>query len=161
MDRWDVKLSRTELAEALGFAMALLEASRELPDKWGAAREEVTWQEMGWREINGAAGHRAVCKAYPWMPWEPRVNTFHDPDIPPDIQARTRDPWNYPDPELGFHEGDPENHRYVHVVGRWYRFRIMGWAWGREVHHPRFRHRSGVYYYPDRMLRPPETLVPP
>jgi hypothetical protein len=160
-----VSLTHRELRQAMSFAQRLRAASGRRRHRRNYASAKVGETIVLSRELNGACGHRAICKALN-RPWRPNVNAYHDPDIPPDIGARARFPhpegqWNA---DLCVRPVDPDHHRYVLAVGRFTEWEVVGWCWGWEAKQDPWVGLSGgsrVWYVPRSALHDVAELVLP
>lgn len=77
----------------------------------------------------GAAGELAVAK-YLGLYWYAGVNTFHGPDIEPNIQVRTVKNINH---SLIIRPADSKEHVYYLVLNQTPKFTILGWTYGKIV----------------------------
>lgn len=107
------------------------------------------------RGINGVCGEIAFGKGT-GIYWPPSWGTYHDADLPPDWQTRTRP--NATD-DLCYRPGDPPEHKYALVTGPddGATYTIHGWIYGFDCSRPRWAGHSGgmlVYYVPRRFLNP-------
>lgn len=116
-----ITLTKREMAMAAecGAARNIAAMAAGKADAHGFACEEGGWGA----HIEGACGEIAAANAL-GLAWVPTVNTWHDPDLPPDIQVRTRSRHHY---DLLVRRRDPLLHRYVLVTGRAPHFVVRGW----------------------------------
>lgn len=113
------------------------------------------------RGLNGVYGEIAAARAL-GVYWPPSWGTYHDADLPPDWQVRTRRPTrDFPFPDLCFRPGDNPDHKYILVTGSLNdtEYRVYGWIYGRDCVRDKWAGHSGgyrVYYAPRRFLNPIE-----
>jgi hypothetical protein len=114
--------------------------------------------------IRGALGEMAACKALGVF-WDGSVNTFKTkPDIPPNIQVRTRpadcDKVKY---DLIVRSSDKDTDTFVLVAGQRETFVVRGWITGKLAKNQSYsRNYDGheqAWFVPRDALRPIEELV--
>jgi len=124
--------------------------------KEGAGRNPAgLWMD----HINGALGEMAVAK-YLGVYWPASVNTFrHEPDIPPNIEVRTRSKPNY---QIVVRPNDDDTAIFVLARGQNQFFDIVGWITGRDAKRSEWLHDYGgrppAYFVPDDALHGISTL---
>jgi hypothetical protein len=113
--------------------------------------------------IRGALGELAACKALGVF-WDGSVNTYRKkPDIPPNIQVRTR-PADEPrlQYDLIVRKSDKDSDAFVLVAGQRDTFVVRGWISGKDAKSPDFlRNYDGheeAWFVPRSALRPIEEL---
>lgn len=111
--------------------------------------------------VEGACAEIAVAKHLD-LYWEPRVNTFKDPDIGRHIQVRRRSRHDW---EMLVRDDSPNAHVMVHVTGATPVFRLHGFLPIFTVkQHPEWRANHGqhgwAFFVPQRFLRPLGELLP-
>ena len=119
--------------------------------------------------ISGALGEMAAVKALGTF-WPASVNAAKsEPDLPPDIQVRTRPKSHH---DLIIRPDDPDHHRYILVTGSGPVFSVIGWIKGADGKRDRwFRDRGDYgapcYWIPQHSLVqihppeiPPENILP-
>lgn len=101
----------------------------------------------------GAAGEMAVAK-HLGMYWYAGVNTFHGPDIEPNIQVRTV---KNPNHRLIIRPADNKEDIYFLVLNQSPRFTILGWIYGKMVCVDKFwmspNGGPGAWFIPQSELR--------
>lgn len=104
-------------------------------------------------DINGACGELAVAKAL-GMYWPASINSFHKPDLE-GIQVRLS---RSERPYLIVQKNESPEDKFVLVTGTVPHFRVIGWAFGRQVKNPlhltSFQGRPEVYALPLSQLTP-------
>lgn len=165
-----VTLNSTQLALAkvIGDRRMAGAVARGYKNKAGLVSE-------GWGEhYLGAEGELAFSVGT-GVPWPMTVDTFSEPDFPPDVDIKTRG-WSLTRRGVDLcqllvrPESNPE-YRYVHVVGTEGDYLIRGWAWGSEVMRreylcnpkskkdPKAPPRPPMFAMPNHLLRPLDELV--
>jgi hypothetical protein len=113
-----------------------------------------------WKHELGALGEVAVARWMGLEHWRPGVNTFHAPDIAPDIQVRAR---SCPIWDLMLRTDDPTEHRYVLTyVDLPAVVTLVGWCGGAEHRTPERWGSPNVgepcWWIPYSDLNPMETF---
>ncbi len=113
---------------------ALTGVERKLESIYGKYdRDEVgneKYKTNSWDyEINGAAAELAFGK-YRGCYWGAGVNTFKKADLGKTLQVRHTDRDNG---RLIVRPGDNRSHKFILVVGKIPRFRIVGWMLGKDA----------------------------
>jgi hypothetical protein len=150
-----VTLTHGEYAAAgyVGYLRGVESKRAGLPDAHGL-------KSRGWSEnIEGAMGEQAFAKALGIF-WNNSVNTFKDPDFPPNIQIRTRP---HPEHDLIVRQTDNPNDIFVLVTGACPNYVVRGFFFGNETRKEWLFNagqadRPDQYFVPQRYLRPIETL---
>ena len=108
--------------------------------------------------ILGALGECAFCKAAGKY-WPGTVNTFKDPDVPPNIQVRTRSNHDY---DLIVRDTDSDDDVFVLVTGGPEYFLVHGWISGLEAKSQEWRCDYGsygeAYFVPKAALHSIESM---
>lgn len=96
----------------------------------GAAGRAASASGPGWDiDIEGACAELACAKALR-LYWPGTVGSFHEPDIPPDVQVR----WTaHEDGKLIVRADDDNTHKFVLVIGIAPRYHIAGWIYGADA----------------------------
>lgn len=105
-------------------------------------------------DIEGACAEIAVAKCIGRY-WSGSVGSFKEPDIGQDVQVR----WTHlVTGRLIVRDDDPDEHRYVLVVGTAPRYRVVGWMRGSEAKNPLFAKdpngRPSAFFVPQSCLHP-------
>jgi hypothetical protein len=86
--------------------------------------------------------------------WPASVNSYGEPDLPPDWQVRGRSRHDY---DLLVRPGDSDDHRFVLVTGAAPSLRVVGWCYGREAKRSEFKRAYGgrpeAFFVPASSLR--------
>lgn len=110
--------------------------------------------------IEGACAELAVAKFFN-LYWEPRINTFRQPDIGDCIQVRRRSNSDY---ELLVRPKEKNEEFFVHVTGRAPLFAVHGWMTGEEAKSREERlkthgDRPAAYFVDKNDLHPLEEML--
>lgn len=149
-----VTLSRKELVEACKIANLRMEGvgSMNLKDKHGAEKEKNLRYH-----ILGARGEMAF-KKYIGSTENLTFNTFKSrPDVG-EFEVRTRSKDHY---DLILRKDDPDDKKYVLVVGESCTYRIVGWIKGSEryLHEIKtYNERPGAWFIPQSALHRMDEL---
>ena len=150
----DVTLTMTEWHHAAQTALLrmVVSAAQKLNH---ASTYERTWSERMAEEMTGAAGEVAVAKVLGAF-FVGSVNTFHRvPDCIAGTEVRATERDNGC---LILRDNDPDDRRYVLVVGSAPKLRIAGWLVGADGKRPEFlRNPHGhrpAWFVPQDNLRP-------
>lgn len=110
--------------------------------------------EQVYKNIIGAIGQRAL-NEYLGIPWKPMVDVYtRIPDVGK-MEARTRTENHY---ALLVRPDDSDDRPYALIIGLIYRFKVVGWMYGRDCKQERWlcRHGGGepAYFVPQIELNP-------
>ncbi len=108
-------------------------------------------------DIEGACGELAACKAL-GVYWNPSVDVYNVPDIPPDIDVKTTATGQF---IVKPHYID--SRRYLFVQGAAPTYKVVGWIFGCEAkridwHKTQREDYPAAYFVPQSALRPLGTL---
>lgn len=132
---------------------------RQIASLKSGLRDQHGYSGCGWTEhCEGACGELVVAKTL-GIYWDGSVNTFKNPDLPGNIDVRTRSRDDY---ELIVRPNDNDHSRFVLVTGRCPKYRIVGWLHGDQAKQPEWLKNHGgresAYFVPHSELQPIETL---
>lgn len=151
-----VELTDTEMRIAIEVGVA-----RQLSAMVAGKRDVHGASGSGWDlHIEGAAGELAVAKAI-GVYYPASVDTYRDePDLPPDIEVRTRSRQYY---DLIVRSDDDPFKRYVLVTGRSPELTVRGWIYGNHAMNPSwvktYGNRPPAFFVPQTHLNPVEALT--
>jgi hypothetical protein len=102
---------------------------------------------------DGACAELAAARAL-GVYWPASVNSYGEPDLPPDWQVRGRSRHDY---DLLVRPGDSDDHRFVLVTGTAPSLRVVGWCYGKEAKRGEFKRAYGgrpeAFFVPASSLR--------
>jgi hypothetical protein len=118
------------------------------------------FQGDAWQvHIEGALGELAACKAL-GINWPASIDQFSGPDLPFQIQVRTRPNHDY---ELYLWPGESVYFRWVLVTGKAPVYFVRGWETGPNLNRCEYLRavkpgRPQSFFYPTDLLKPLESL---
>ena len=115
---------------------------------------EVGNPNFSWAiDIESSCAEMAVAKAL-GLYWDSSVNTFKEADIKPDIQVRHTEKDNG---NLIVRPKDSNHEKYVLVTGKWGKYNIHGWIYGKDAKVDKFLFK-GYNNMPDAWFVPQNKL---
>lgn len=133
-----VVLTWNEVASAAYLGIWRRIVSRRNDEQRAARGERVSYQsgfrKNGWEiDIMGSIAELVVAK-HLGIYWEPKNETYKDPDVGTCWQVRWRDTEDgRVQRELIVRDDDPDDHRYILVTGNNRTYYVHGWIAGREA----------------------------
>ncbi len=139
---------------------ALVGAQRRISSKRKNLTDRLIHGSAWDVDIEGACGELAACKALR-VYWNPSVDVFNVPDIPPDIDVKATASGQF---IVKPHYID--SRRYLFVQGTAPTYKVVGWIFGYEAKHAEWftTQRADypkVYFVPREALHSPDSVFDP
>lgn len=158
----EVELTWSEVASAAYLGIWRRITSRRNDELRAARGDRGSYQsgfrKNGWEiDVMGAIAELVVAK-HLGVYWEPKNETYKDPDVGTNWQVRWRDTEEgRVTRELIVREDDPDDHRYILVTGNNRHYKIHGWILGADAKVGPQQNHGGygsAWFVPSSQLKP-------